>query len=82
MFSLFIMCTNEGWVNFMFNAVDTVGVNMQPKFDNSMIYQLLFLLYMLFGSIFITNLFIEVVINTFDKEKHKLNKNYELTQFQ
>ena len=37
---------------------------------------------MIFGSMFITNLFVEVVINTFDKEKQKIDKNYMLTNFQ
>ena len=37
---------------------------------------------MIFGSLFITNLFIEVVINTFDKEKNKIDRNFMLTLFQ
>ena len=37
---------------------------------------------MIFGSLFITNLFIEVVINTFDKEKNKIDRNFMLTEFQ
>jgi hypothetical protein len=37
---------------------------------------------MIFGSLFITNLFIEVVINTFDKEKKKIDRNHMLTNFQ
>jgi hypothetical protein len=31
MTTLFVMCTTEGWVNFMFDAVDSVGINKQPK---------------------------------------------------
>jgi hypothetical protein len=37
---------------------------------------------MIFGSLFITNLFIEVVINTFDKEKKAIDRNDRLTAFQ
>ena len=37
---------------------------------------------MIFGSLFITNLFIEVVINTFDKEKKAVDRNDRLTGFQ
>lgn len=37
---------------------------------------------MIFGSLFVTNLFIEVVINTFDKEKAKIDRNFMLTEFQ
>lgn len=35
MFSLFVMCTNEGWVTFMFDAVDSVGIGKQPKLENN-----------------------------------------------
>ena len=45
-------------------------------------YQYIFIVYMIFGSLFITNLFIEVVINTFDKEKQKIDRNFKLSYFQ
>ena len=37
---------------------------------------------MIFGSLFVTNLFIEVVINTFDHEKKIIDQNFRLTDFQ
>ena len=37
---------------------------------------------MIFGSMFVTNLFIEVVIRTFDKEQAKIDRNFMLTDFQ
>ena len=82
MFALFVMCTKEGWVTFMFDAVDTVGVGKQPKQNENEYIQSMFILFMIFGSMFITNLFIEVVINTFEREKHKIDRNYVLTYFQ
>ena len=66
-FALFTMSTTEGWVTVMNGAVDSVGIGMQPKRDNNPLFKYIFILYMIFGSLFITNLFIEVVINTFDK---------------
>jgi hypothetical protein len=44
-------------------------------------YKAFFILFMIFGAMFITNLFIEVVINTFDKEKKKIDRNFVLTEF-
>lgn len=38
MFALFVMCTKEGWVTFMFSAVDNVGIGLQPVRDNNLIY--------------------------------------------
>ena len=81
MFALFVMCTKEGWVSFMYHAVDSVGIGKQPKLNENDYIQWFFVFYMIFGSMFITNLFIEVVINTFDREKHKIDRNYVLTNF-
>ena len=76
------MCTTEGWVNFMNQAVDSVGIGLEPKSGNNPYFQLVFISYMIFGSLLITNLFIEAVINTFNKEKNKIDRNYMLTNFQ
>ena len=78
---LFTMSTTEGWVTVMNNAVDAVGIGMQPKQGHNIFFRYIFILYMIFGSLFITNLFIEVVINTFDKEKNKIDRNFMLTEF-
>jgi len=75
------MSTTEGWVNFMQNAVDSVGIGLQPRHGENSVFQYIFIVYMIFGSLFITNLFIEVVINTFDKEKSKIDRNFLLTDF-
>ena len=64
--ALFTMSTTEGWTNFMNDAIDSVGIGMQPKRGNNLAYQYIFIIYMIFGSLFITNLFIEVVINTYN----------------
>ena len=79
--TLFIMSTNEGWVEIMDYAVDSAGVGMQPKRGNHAGYQIIFIIYMIFGSLFITNLFIYVVINTFNTQKDKIDKNFSLTDF-
>jgi hypothetical protein len=71
--TLFIMTTTEGWVVFMNDAVDSRGIGLQPQRGENPMYQYVFIMYMIFGSLFITNLFIEVVINTFDKEKRAID---------
>ena len=76
------MSTNEGWVAFMNQAVDSTKVGMEPKRDKQRYFHFIFIGYMIFGSLFITNLFIYVVINTFNQQKNKIDKNYMLTEFQ
>jgi hypothetical protein len=58
-----------------------MGIGIQPVRNANPVYQYVFIIYMIFGSLFITNLFIEVVINTFDQEKKAIDRNYRLTKF-
>jgi hypothetical protein len=79
MVTLFEMATTEGWIAVMWNGVDSRGLGYQPKRENSMIWVLFFILFIIVGSLFILNLFVGVVINTFNEEKEKLGKNHLLT---
>ena len=80
--ALYTMSTTEGWVIFMNNAVNSRGIGFEPKEGSNGFYKVIFIIYMIFGSLFITNLFIEVVINTFHVKKRQLDRNYTLTSFQ
>ena len=80
--SLFIMSTTEGWVSMMWNGVDATGINLQPQRDQSIYWVFFFILFIMFGSQFIMNLFVGVVINTFDQESKRLGKNHLLSETQ
>ena len=80
--SLFIMSTTEGWVAMMWNGVDATGINLQPQRDESIYWVFFFILFIMFGSQFIMNLFVGVVINTFDQESKRLGKNHLLSDTQ
>ena len=80
--ALYTMSTTEGWVIFMNNAVNSRGIGFEPKEGSNNFYKVIFIIYMIFGSLFITNLFIEVVINTFHVKKRQLDRNHILTSFQ
>lgn len=47
-----------------------------------MYWILFFVMFMIVGSMFILNLFVGVVISTFNNEKERLGKNYLLTETQ
>ena len=76
------MSTTEGWVGIMWNGVDATGINMQPQRDHRIQWVFFFILFILFGSLFIMNLFVGVVINSFDEESKRLGKNYLLSDTQ
>jgi voltage-dependent calcium channel T type alpha-1G len=77
--TLFEMSTTEGWVIIMMRGVDAVGPDFQPIQEYRRGWTYFFIAFILFGSLFIMNLFVGVVIDTFNKENDKLKKNELLT---
>ena len=82
MVALFMMTTTEGWINIMWNGVDSVGISYQPQRDNGLGWIFFFIAFIVVGSLFILNLFVGVVIDTFNNEKELLGKNHLLTETQ
>lgn len=80
--TLFAMATSEGWVEVMWSGVDSSGINKEPILENNMVWVFFFIAFMVIGSLFVLNLFVGVVINTFDNEKELLSKNHLLTDTQ
>lgn len=76
------MLTKEGWVEFMIKAVDTVEVGMEPKRNTSGVFYFVFLVYIIFISQFLANLFIEVTIATYDRQRKIIDRDSNLTEFQ
>ena len=69
--ALFLMMNGEGWTEAMYRAVDSNGIGMEPKRDSKPYFVFFFIAYMVVGSLFISNLFVGVVIDNFNKIKEK-----------
>ena len=80
MVTLFGMMSTEGWLDVMFATVDSKGIGLVPEQNLNPGYILFFSVFMIFGSLFILNLFVGVVINTFNIEKEKLSQNNLMTK--
>lgn len=65
------MTTTEGWVDVMNSGIDSVGIDMQPKYNNNVIAVIYFAAFMVVGSQFVINLFVGVVIDNFNSIKEK-----------
>jgi hypothetical protein len=65
------MMQGEGWTESMYRAMDSAGIGMEPKFNNKPFFLSYFVAYMIVGSLFISNLFVGVVIDNFNKIKEK-----------
>ena len=64
--------TTEGWLDVMWNAVDATKIDYEPVFDHSPGSMLFFVAFIIVGALFILNMFVGVVVNTFNKEKMTL----------
>jgi hypothetical protein len=74
--TLFEMMSTEGWIDIMNRGLDSVplqknGLPMQPKLNNSLYSIFYFVVFMVFGSQFILNLFVGVIMDNFNKIKEK-----------
>ena len=82
MLTLFKMSTTEGWVGTMWNGVDSVAIDRQPQEKRNIYWVFFFMAFIIVGSQFLMNLFVGVVINSFNYEREKLGKNHLLSDRQ
>ena len=66
MLTIFGMISTEGWLDVMWSAVDSTNINQVPSRDNNLGYIIFLSILMVLASLFILNLFVGVVINTFN----------------
>lgn len=71
--TFFEISTTEGWVTIMLASVDATEIGMQPVPNAHEAWTLFFITFIFFGSFFIIQLFIGVVIENFNKMKEKLD---------
>ena len=64
--SLFYVVSLDGWVGLMYEAVDAVGIDLQPKTDYNEPMCLFFILFLIVGNFFVLNLFVGVIVDSFN----------------
>ncbi|NWX32295.1 SCN5A protein, partial [Notiomystis cincta] len=75
--------TFKGWMDIMYSAVDSREINQQPKFEARFHMYIFFVFFIVFGSFFMMNLFIGVVISNFNQQRKKISgKDLFLTEEQ
>jgi len=65
--TLFVLSSIDGWVEIMYSGVDVVGVDKQPKENNSEGFVIFFVGFLLIGGFFIINMFVGVIVENFQK---------------
>ena len=64
----------------MYNAMNSRGNDLTPIMYSYPMYSIFFIVVMIICSFFITNLFVGVVISTYNREKEKLGNHFLLTE--
>lgn len=63
----------------MYQAIAAAGIDKEPEKGRNPGWAYFFICFMIVGSFFILNLFVGIVINTFNREKEVLGKNFLLS---
>lgn len=82
MAALFVLSSTEGWGDIMMKGTDTVDIDYNPVLNNRIAWAFFFMCFMIVGSLFMLNLFVSIVVNTYYGEKEKLYRNDLLTKYQ
>ena len=80
MVTLFIMCNISGWQEYMYIACQTTQVDYVWKKWTNPYWVFFFIAFMVVGAFFLLNLFVGVVISSFNREKDLLGGNTLLTE--
>ncbi|NWX96191.1 SCN4A protein, partial [Nothoprocta ornata] len=71
--ALLEVATFKGWMDIMYAAVDSRKIDEQPKFECFLSMYIYFVVFIIFGSFFMLNLFIGVVISNFNQQRKKIS---------
>ena len=81
--ALFQISTLDGWSNLMYFAMDVTALETQPHRESELWSPILyFFVFIIFGVLFITNIFVGVVIDEFQKIKREYDGSAFLTDEQ
>ncbi|XP_068439685.1 sodium channel protein type 4 subunit alpha A isoform X1 [Clinocottus analis] len=80
--SLLQVSTFKGWMDIMYAAVDSREVGEQPSYEINLYMYIYFVIFIIFGSFFTLNLFIGVIIDNFNQQKKKGDKDLFMTEEQ
>ena len=71
MITMFKISITEGWLEIMWSGIDARGIEKTGRRDHSPFRALFFVIFVLFGSWFMLNIFDNITIDNFIKEKDK-----------
>jgi len=80
--TLFSMANVVGWAEIMYRGMASRGPDLQPSPNSQPQVALFYVFFMVVGCFFMINMFVGVVISTYNREKENLGKLFLLTNEQ
>ena len=80
MMTLFQVATLCAWNNVMYQANSLGGIDYDMITNATQYNSIYFIVFVLIGAFFTLNLFVGIVISTYNREKDKLDKDYLLKE--
>ncbi|CAF1490715.1 unnamed protein product [Adineta ricciae] len=75
--TLFVLSSKDAWVSIMYNGIDAVGVDMQPKRNHSEGKFVYFVAFILMVGFFVVNVFVGVIVENFQSCREELESQQE-----
>lgn len=76
------MSTLSDWLNVMYDGMSVTGVNSDFILKAKPGVSIFFVIFVIVGAFFTINLFVGIVISTYNREKEKIAKDYLLKERQ
>ena len=76
------MSTTAGWQDVLLNSITSTDIDYVAEETRSIVWSIIFIFFMIIGFFFFLNLFIGVVVSTFNSEQDKIGGNDLLTERQ
>jgi Ion transport protein len=84
MISMFVISNTVSWSDVMYQATRVQGVDLTPS-ETTLVQpyaSAFFIISVIIGNFFLSNLFVGVIITTYNREKESSGKNFMLTEEQ
>ena len=76
---MFIMAQTIDWPVMTYSAMNSRGPHETPGYKEQPWLALFFIIFIIFGSFFMMNLFVGVVLSAYNKEMERIGSNFLLT---
>jgi hypothetical protein len=68
---MFVVALTEGWIEIMFQGIDSKGYEQYKSRDRNLIWAVFFCMFIVIGTFFTMNLFDGIIIMNYDKAMDK-----------